>query len=237
MNSKKKIEKINQLLVAYFGIPARPKNLPNPIDTLIATILSQNTNDNNSYKAYRNLKQRYKSWEEVANIQRSQIEKIIKVAGLGKQKSVAIKSFLSTLKKDKKKISFQHLKKMVDEDIMNELTAIKGVGVKTASCVLLFSLDRNVCPVDTHVHRTLNRISLVKTKTPDKTFQQINKSLPEGIAHQFHTNLIKLGRVICKPKKPSCSICPILKQCKYAHKNFEAINVGKSNGFLLLDSI
>ena len=126
---------------------------------------------------------------------------------------------------------------MDDEDILSDLTSIKGIGVKTASCVLLFSLDRNVCPVDTHVHRTLNRIGIVKTKSPDKTFESINKNLPSGIAHQFHTNLIKLGREICKPAKPLCSICPLKKECKFKHKNFENVASVNSKNFLLLDTI
>lgn len=237
MITKEKIQKINILLVKYFGIPKRPKKLPNPIDTLIATILSQNTNDNNSYKAYQNLKKKYKTWEEVADISRSQLEKVIRVAGLGKQKSAAIKSFLTSLQKKKRKIDLLHIKKMSDESILAELTSIKGIGVKTASCVLLFSLDRNVCPVDTHVHRTINRIGIVKTKSPDKTFKQINHILPEGIAHQLHTNLIKLGREICKPSKPLCSICPLLRVCRFQKKNFENSRSTVRNNFLLLDSI
>jgi endonuclease-3 len=109
--------------------------------------------------------------------------------------------------------------------------------VKTASCVLLFSLDRNICPVDTHVHRTLNRIGLLKTKTPDKTFEQIKDHLPDGIAHQFHTNLIMLGRAICKPAKPSCSVCPLLKVCEFKSKNLESTNRISKDVFMLLDSI
>jgi endonuclease-3 len=126
---------------------------------------------------------------------------------------------------------------MSDNEILGELTSINGIGVKTASCVLLFSLDRNICPVDTHVHRTLNRIGIVKTKTPDKTFDQIKNQLPDGIAHQFHTNLIKLGREICKPANPSCSICPVLKECKFNNKNLGKVVSVYSNRFLLLDSI
>ena len=196
---KEKINKINRLLVRHFGIPYRAKKLPNPIDALIATILSQNTNDRNSYQAYNNLKKKYKTWEELSDASRKEIESVIRVAGLGKQKSASIKSFLSTLKKKNGKLNLQYIKKMSDEEILAELTTIKGVGVKTASCVLLFSLDRNICPVDTHVHRTLNRIGIVNTKTPDKTFEQIKDQLPDGVAHQFHTNLIKLGREKCKP--------------------------------------
>jgi endonuclease III len=234
---KDKIKKINQHLVRHFGIPSRPKKLPNPIDTVIATILSQNTNDSNSYKAYQNLKQKYDSWEEVAEIPTNKIEKIIRVAGLGKQKSETIKKLLTSLQKNHKNVNLQYVRKMSDEDILKELTSIKGIGVKTASCVLLFSLNRNVCPVDTHVHRTLNRIGLVKTKTPDKTFELINKSIPAGIAHQFHTNLIKLGREICKPGKPLCSVCPLKTDCRFKNKNFEAIKTNTKNNFLLLDSI
>jgi len=234
---KDKIKKINQLLVRHFGIPYRPKRLPNPIDALIATILSQNTNDKNSYQAYQNLKKKYKSLQELADAPRNKIEQTIRVAGLGKQKSAAIKNFLVNLKKNNGSLNLQYIKKMPDEEILNELTAIKGIGVKTASCVLLFSLDRNVCPVDTHVHRTLNRIGIVKTKTPDKTFEKIVPKLPEGTAHQFHTNLIKLGREICKPAKPLCSLCPLLKLCKFKKKNLQNVNKKSSNSFLLLDSI
>ena len=234
---KDKINKINQLLVKHFGIPFRPKRLPNPIDALIATILSQNTNDKNSYQAYQNLKKKYKSWQELADTPRNKIEQTIRVAGLGKQKSAAIKNFLVTLKKNKGSLNLQYIKKMPDQEILNELTSIKRIGVKTASCVLLFSLDRNVCPVDTHVHRTLNRIGIVKTKTPDKTFEKINGKLPERIAHQFHTNLIKLGREICKPTKPLCSVCPLLKFCKFKKKNLQNVDKRSGNSFLLLDSI
>lgn len=235
--TKEKIEKINDLLVKYFGIPSRAKKLPNPIDALIATILSQNTNDNNSYKAYLNLKRRYKSLDKLAEASRKEIENTIRIAGLGKQKSASIKSFLTALKKKNGKLNLSYIKKMSNEEILNEMTSIKGIGIKTASCVLLFSLDRNVCPVDTHVHRTLNRIGIVKTNSPDKTFEKLTPNLPEGIAHQFHTNLIKLGREICKPLKPHCSNCPLLRDCSFKEKNMDTPSIRKNNGFLLLDSI
>jgi len=234
---KEKINKVNKLLVAHFGIPARPKKLPNPIDALIATILSQNTNDRNSYQAFRNLKKKYKSVKELADAPISEIESVIRVAGLGRQKSASIKKFLTMLKKRNSKLNLNYIKKMSDDEILTYLTSINGIGVKTASCVLLFSLDRNICPVDTHVHRTLNRIGLVKTKAPEKTFEQIKNQLPDGIAHQFHTNLIKLGREICKPAKPLCSICPLLKECHFKSKNMDSSSRIRTNGFLLLDSI
>ncbi len=232
-----KIKLVNQLLIKKYGIPGRPKNPPNPVDLLIATILSQNTNDRNSYKAFNNLKNSFKNWEEVANLPRVTIEKFIRVAGLGKQKSNAIKKFLVSILKKEGKISLNKLKKLNNNAILTELTKYDGVGTKTASCVLLFSLRRNVCPVDTHVHRTTNRIGLVETKTPDRTFEIINENMPDNIAHSFHTNLIRLGREICKPSNPNCNICPLLKICKYKGKNLKSISSYKENNFLLLDSI
>ncbi len=234
---KRKIKQINNLLIKKYGIPPRSKTPPDPVDMIIATILSQNTNDKNSYKAFQNLKERFKSWGEVAKLTPSQIEKQIKIAGLGKQKSKAIKNLLSTLLKENGRISFKYLDKLKDEEILYELTSFPGVGLKTASCVLLFSLRKNFCPVDTHVHRTTNRIGIVKTSSPNKTFEILNKDLPEGIAHQFHTNLIRLGREICRPAKPACNICPLLKVCNYPHKNLLGNNNYKVNDFLLLDSI
>jgi len=234
---KKQIEKINYLLIGYFGIPPKARKNPDPLDTIIGTILSQNTNDNNSYKAYRNLKDNFKNWDELSVLKPSQIEKYIKVAGLGKQKSKAIYELLQSLKKNSKSVSLDYIKTKKDEDILKELTSYNGVGVKTASCVLLFSLNRNICPVDTHVHRTLNRIGIVTTSNPEKTFYQILNKIPDGSAHSFHTNLIRLGREICKPANPNCKICPLLKLCTFNHKSLNEKNIKKTISFMLLDNL
>ena len=178
MKSKRKfIIKCNSLLIKHFGIPPRNKKLPDPLDMLIATILSQNTNDNNSYKAYLNLKSRYKSWNELVNEKRVTIENIIRVAGLAKQKSRTIKILLKELNKSSS-MDLEFLKHLDNNRAIEQLDNFDGIGVKTASCVLLFALDRNVCPVDTHVHRTTNRFCIVSEKTPDKTFFALYKNFP-----------------------------------------------------------
>ena len=237
MKSKRNfIVKCDSLLIKHFGITTRNKKLPDPLDMLIATILSQNTNDNNSYKAYQNLKSRYKSWDELVNVKRATIESVIRVAGLARQKSEAIKNLIDSLKRSGN-ISIDFVKQLDNNLAIERLTNYKGIGVKTASCVLLFALDRNICPVDTHVHRTTNRIGIVSEKTPDKTFFALNKNFPEKIAHSFHTNLIRLGREICKPTNPSCGICPLLKICNYPDKNFDLKKEGSKRDFMLLDNV
>lgn len=223
-------------MIDKFGIPKRSKKLPDPLDLLIATILSQNTNDNNSYKAFRTLKDRYKSWEQLLDVKRTSIEKLIRIAGLAKQKSFAIKNLIANLG-TKGKVNLNFIRDYDNEKAIELLTSFKGIGVKTASCVLLFALDRNVCPVDTHVHRTTNRIGIVSAKTPDKTFYVLNKNFPDGIAHSFHTNLIRLGREICKPAKPNCGVCPLIDICKYPQKNLNNTSAGRKRDFMLLDNV
>ncbi len=232
-----KIKQTNKLLVKRFGIPERNKVNPDPVDLLIATILSQNTNDRNSYKAFRNLKDNFNNWNEVEKLPASRIETYIREAGLGKQKSKAIKGFLKQLYKQTGKISLDYLDKKSDKEVLEELTEYNGIGVKTASCVLLFAMGRDICPVDTHVHRTTNRIGLVSTKSPEKTFLILNENFPPGIAHSFHTNLIKLGREVCRPAKPLCSVCPLVKICEYPDKNFESPGKAAPGGFMLLDNV
>jgi endonuclease-3 len=234
---KRKISTINKKLIERFGIPERNRKNPDPVDMLIATILSQNTNDRNSYRAFKNLKEKYNGWEETAKQPRIKIEKLVKIAGLGKQKSAAIKNFLSSIQKEKGRVTLNYLKDFSNDEILADLTKYDGIGIKTASCVLLFSLKRNICPVDTHVHRTLNRIGIVNTKTPDKTFLAIRNNIPEGIAHSIHTNLIRLGREICKPSKPNCTVCPLLKICKYEFKNLNGSFKSKEISFMLLDNV
>ncbi len=240
MNVKEKnklIRKVNSLLLKKFGKPYRNRQLPDPVDLLIATILSQNTNDGNSYEAYKNLKKEYPDWKMLLKVPVQKIERLIKIAGLGKQKSRAIKNFIDSVYKEKSSIDLKFVEGMDNLSAIKKLTEYKGVGVKTASCVLLFAFDKDVCPVDTHVHRTVNRIGIVKASTPDKTFFLLNENFPKGIAHSFHTNLIRLGREICKPKNPACGICPLQKICNYIDKNPENNSKTKSRSFMLLDNV
>ncbi len=235
------ILKVNEILLKTFGKPQR--NLKSdPIDTLIATILSQNTNDINSHKAFRNLKKQFPTNENILNASLITIEKTIKIAGLAKQKSRAIKNSLKKIYSDNGELSLNSLKAMEIDEALKYLSSFKGIGLKTAACVLLFGLHWNVCPVDTHIHRILNRIGIVNTRDRNKTFYELNKILPDGIAHELHTNLIKLGRTICLSQKPKCFECPINSLCKYEKKNLvvsESVRtvINRNKDFMLLDNV
>ncbi|GMU85284.1 MAG: hypothetical protein AMXMBFR48_05260 [Ignavibacteriales bacterium] len=233
---QKRILKTDSLLVDFFGVPKQNPNPQPALEVLIGTILSQNTNDKNSFRAFVHLKQHYNSWKEVSALTQRALEKEIKVAGLANQKAKAIKRIL-TFVEERGEYSMEFLREMDEREALTLMTSFDGVGVKTASCVLLFSMKRNVCPVDTHVNRTLNRIGVANSQNPEKTFWFLYDILPDGIAHRFHTNLIRLGREFCIPTNPACSICPVKRVCKYEKKNPDREVKRRYNDFLLLDNL
>lgn len=238
MNSVMILKEINDILQKYFGEISLPNNLSNPLDVLIATILSQNTNDNNSYKAFIKLKEAFPGYVEIVNTDFNEFVEIIKVAGLKNQKGNAIVNFLRYYFDNEPQL-FEKLSLMQTIEAVKLLSNFEGIGVKTAACVLLFGFGRNICPVDTHVNRVLNRLGIIKANSiPEKTFYCLNSVLPEGIGYSLHSNLIKLGRNNCRPKRIYCADCPLISICNYSLKSNERLpeNFGR-NEFLLLDNI
>ena len=210
---------------------------------LIATMLSQNTTDKTSYRAFQNLKRDFKNWDDVMNAPSSKVKNAIRVCGLTNQKSKSIRQVLKEMKKKYGKMSLDFIDKMDDEAIYSELLKYNGVGVKTISCVLAFGLGRDVFPVDTHIHRIANRLGLVKTKTPDKTFESLKDKIPKGKKFLLHTLLIRFGRKICRAKNPLCNKCVLYDLCEFKEKELYASigegakQVPKENNFIILEHV
>lgn len=223
MNSKEKIKKISKLLNKEYGERIwRPSG--DPLKVLIGTILSQNTSDNNSHQAFRNLTNRFKNWEDIRKAPTKRIEKAIKHGGLAKIKAKRIKDILNQIHKDKNNTSLCHLKKMETQKVVDYLMKFKGVGEKTIACVLLFSLGRPVIPVDTHILRLSKRLGLIPENTDSKKAHTIlQKKVFENLVYSFHLNLIEHGRKICKAKNPKCEKCVLFALCEA----FEKINLLK----------
>ena len=228
-------------LVLLFGKPTLKSSGDSKIlDVLIATKLSQNTTDKSSFKAFNRLKEKYNNWENVAAATESEICDCIKVCGLANTKAHDIKLMLNNMKTKYGKLDLSFYKELSDKEIYYELLSFNGIGLKTASCVLVFALGRDVFPVDTHVHRTLNRLGIVKTNSPEKTFEQANDLLPKSRKYELHTNLIKFGRNICKAKNPICSKCNFYSLCVFEEKKFfrkQNKMMTQENNFLILEEI
>ncbi|MDH4221991.1 MAG: endonuclease III [candidate division Zixibacteria bacterium] len=190
-----------------------------PLSELISTILSQNTSDYNSHRAFRNLKHSFKSWEILRSAPPGKIVRGIKIGGLEKVKAGRIKNILNQIYKERGKLTLSFLEKWDTERVKRYLSRFKGVGDKTIACVLLFSLGRPVFPVDTHILRVSRRIGLIPVKTDSKKAHLIlQKVIPENLIYAFHLNLIEHGRKICKARAPLCSECVFKKNCKFKDK-------------------
>jgi endonuclease-3 len=207
------ITKLTKLLIKEYGKPIKRKTR-SPLDVLVSTILSQNTSDKNSRPAFRNLKEKFKTWEEVEKARVSQIEKAIRRGGLGNIKAKRIKEVLKEIQRREGRISLSVLKKLSDSEGFEYLKTLKGVGEKTAACVLLFALNRNILPVDTHILRVSKRLGLIPPKTTLKAAHGIlGKIIPKKDVYPFHLNLIHHGREICHARNPRCSECFLKSIC------------------------
>jgi len=203
-----------------FGVPQRKRKLPDPLELLVATILSQNTNDINSHKAFTNLKRAFPNFLGLADSRPAKLEPLIKVGGIANKKSKTIVQVVREVRKDFKIFDRRSLKRIRRDDLISTLRNLNGVGYKTASCVSLFALgDDDAFPVDTHVHRILNRIGVVREKTPDKTYLNIKDSIPPRRGYEIHLNLIKFGRRTCTAQNPTCYDCPVSDLCRWKGKS------------------
>lgn len=240
---KQKTAGIIKILEQTFGMPTLSKRRAKPLDMLIATVLSQNTNDLNSHRAYLHLRKQFPSWNNVLAAPRARIVSAIRVGGIANRKSVQIKYLLQRVKELFGTLSLRSLAKKSDEEVFNLLISLDGVGTKTASCVLLFSLGRDAFPVDTHVHRICGRLGLASgCKNPDQTFEWMKGLLPKGKSYSFHINLIRFGRKICKSNRPLCGMCPLFDVCRFKQKNMfrklsSAAVSTRDYNFMLLDHV
>lgn len=235
------LKKLNNIISAFeehYIDETKKKKLSGILDTLIATKLSQNTTDKTSSIAFNNLKKEFESWDKVIDAPVSKIKNLIKICGLAETKSKDIKEMILQIKKEHGKVNLDFLKNLSDEEVYSELCKYKGIGVKTASCVLVFSLGRDVFPVDTHIHRVLNRLGIVNTKSAEETFEKSKEIIPGMKKYFLHRAIIMFGRNICRANSPYCGSCFLYKQCKFKEKDKTNIKTNnQENNFLILDGI
>jgi endonuclease III len=241
-SNKQRVSKVATALESVLGVPRQSDRLPAPLDMLIATVLSQNTNDKNSHRAYTQLRAKYPHWEDVVSARLGSVAAALRVGGMADQKSRRIREILKTVHQQFGGYDLSALRTWTNERVLDQLTRMKGVGPKTASCVLLFSLGRDVFPVDTHVHRLCGRLGLTReSKTPGETFERMRGVVPRGKGYSLHTNLIRFGRKVCRSANPACERCALYALCSFTGKK-KRKSVGRSlsvadHDFMLLDNV
>jgi len=207
------IRQIIKLLEQEYGLP-QWRVRGDPLAVLVQTILSQNTSDRNSEPAFRRLVSCFDSWEEMAEASIEKIAGCIQSGGLARVKAGYIKQALTELRQKRGDFDLSFLRGMSVEDARRWLMGLPGVGMKTASCVLLFGLKMPALPVDTHVFRVATRLGLIKEGiSVEKAHRELELLVPPGGVYRFHVLLIAHGRRVCRARLPCCGRCVLREVC------------------------
>ncbi len=211
---------LGQLNCTY-GQPSHARG-GDPLDSLIATVLSQNTTDVNSHRAFAQLKAKFHTWEEVLAARPTQIANAIRLGGLADIKAARIKRILRQIERDQGRLELSFLRRKSVQETRDYLVGLPGVGPKTAACVLLFSMHKPAFPVDTHVLRVSKRLGLIPPKTTmERAHELFEQMLTNGTTGKWeakemlglHLGLVRHGRKICVARRPKCEICPLFDLC------------------------
>ncbi len=223
---KTALRKITLVLERRYGVPRR-EHSGDPLDVLIETILSQNTNDQNRNRAYRRLKSRFPRWEDALQGKTRSILVAIRPGGLAEQKAKRIHEILHWIKRREGKLSLLFLRGMGDEEVRETIGGLKGIGPKTLHCLLLFGLGKEAFPVDTHILRIGKRLGFIpEGMDAEGAHPWMAHLVPKGKCLSLHLNLIRFGREVCKARKPSCNACFVSDGCFHANSE-EPLHLGR----------
>jgi endonuclease III len=219
------IDRILDRLRDRYGAPSVHRRLA-PLDELVLTILSQNTSDINCERAYASMRARFPRWVDVRDADVAELEEVLRPGGLAKQKAPRIQAVLRELS-DGGPPRLDWAAGLAPADAMARLEALPGVGPKTASCVLLFSLDVPVMPVDTHVGRVSRRLGLIPERMADgPAHAALTALVPDARMLEAHLLLIAHGRRTCLARRPRCGECPLLDLCLYGQSELGVAAAG-----------
>jgi endonuclease-3 len=210
-----KLEYVLHRLRDFYG-PRERSGSREPIDELVLTILSQNTSDRNSGRAFRLLKAAFPTYGAVLEASTADLYEIIKVAGLGNIKAPRIQAVLGEVRARRGSFDLSFLRQLPVAEAKVWLTSLPGIGPKTAGCVLCFACDMPVLAVDTHIHRVAQRLGLIGPRVnADQAHDLLEAALRPDEVYEFHVNMILHGRQICHAQRPECPRCPLQEICEY----------------------
>jgi endonuclease-3 len=209
---------VRAALADLYGTPIWRRDWP-AMDELVSCILSQNTSDTNRDRGFDALKARYPTWQAVLDAPLPDLVETIRPAGLANQKAPRIQAILRHIQAERGDFNIDFLNDLPLDEARAWLTALNGIGPKTAAIVLCFSFNRPAFPVDTHVHRVGQRIGfLPQGISADHAHPVMEALVPPQDHYAFHINLIQHGREICRARNPLCERCPITTYCDYYQK-------------------
>lgn len=210
------VRRVCELLEENYGRP-RLGNPSNPLDDLIYVILSNKTAPRVAQRVYADLKSRFDSWDELLATSMVELTKILKPAGLAAVKSQQIWAALMKIQHDAESCDLDWLRDKTEGEIQDYLVSLPGVSVKVAKCVMMYTLDANVLPVDGHVHRITKRLGWNDRKRADQCHEELEALVPPDLRYALHVTCIAHGRSICRPEQPACRRCCVNRYCAYSN--------------------
>jgi endonuclease-3 len=207
------------LIKTYGELELKPRR--EPMHELISTMLSHRTTEANEALAYKRMWERFGSWEAIRDAPLDKLSEAIAPATFPEAKAPNIQKALTKIITERGEASLEFLRDMSAAEGLAWLTALPGVGIKTASLVLLFCFSKPVMPVDTHVHRVSIRLGLLGAKvSAESAHHLLLDMLPHEphILFNFHVAMLRHGQRICTFNAPKCPKCPLLAICDYGQR-------------------
>jgi endonuclease-3 len=211
------VREIHRRLKRRLG-PLDPPRWLDPLEELIVTVLSQNTNDLNRDRAYDAMRKRYPTWEDLAGADEAELADVIRPGGLAMTKAPRILAILREIReREGGSLDLGWMRRATAARVRGYLMSLPGVGPKTAACVLAFSLGRPALPVDTHVFRVAGRLGFLPERIDATRAHAVMEELvPARLRVSMHVGMIRLGRAICRAGRPACEDCPLRDLCPTA---------------------
>jgi endonuclease III len=213
--SAKAIEVTRRLTELYGEVPFSNKD---PMSMLVDIILSHRTRDEQTAAAYDNLLQRFGSWEAVRDAPTQEVQDAIANVNWPEVKAPRLQAIMRQITAERGNLNLDFLRDLPVEEGAAWLNRFEGVGPKTAACVLLFSCQKPLLPVDVHVHRVSGRLGLIGKKvSADNAHALLQALLPQDARsiYNFHKALLRHGQRICVFERPHCNKCALTDLCDY----------------------
>ncbi len=191
-------------------IMERLRRREDPFKVLVRTIISQRTRDTLTYRVSERFFERFRTPEDVVQASLSELEEVLRGAGLYRQKARWIKACCERIVKDG--LDLEEVVRRPIEEARRVLLELPGVGPKTADVVLLFAGGHDLCPVDVHVRRIARRLGLTESRDYERVQRAVHAAVPKGKRGKAHLALIQFGRDVCR-SRPRCEECPVRDRC------------------------
>ena len=209
-----RVVRVCTILEATYGSP-RHGNPTDPFDDLIYILLSNRTAPNVSKHVYDQLMARFPSREALREATEAELGAVLAPAGLANKRTAKIRGIIARLDADFGTLSLEPIRSWQEDRAEAYLTSLPGVSLKVAKCVLLYGMNRQVLPVDVHVHRVARRLGWISHKRADQSHETLEKLVPPDLRYGFHVNALAHGRAVCRPVLPRCGECTVRSLCDY----------------------